>query len=422
MAHVRLFTLVLLAAILTDGCSSGKDVGVSRKLTREPWGKTAAGEAVELYTLTNAKGAEAKITTYGGIVVSLKVPDRAGAMGDVVLGFDNLDSYLQQPPPPYFGALIGRYGNRIGKAKFTLNGIEYTLAKNNGENHLHGGRRGFDKVVWNAKGGPGESLELNYLSKDGEEGYPGNLSATVTYTWTDNNELKIDYIATTDKDTVVNLTNHSYFNLAGQGEGDILSHQVTIQAEKFTPVDKGLIPTGELKSVAGTPFDFRSPKAIGERIDLKEEQLELGHGYDHNFVLSNPGGGPQQAAKVTEAKSGRVMEVLTTEPGLQFYTGNFLDGTIHGKGGKVYGRRAAFCMETQHFPDSPNKPDFPSTVLKPGGRYQTTTVYRFSTMLSEGAYETQNVASRLCTRRRRGCHLGSGVQKGAVLRGFGAAS
>lgn len=352
---------------------------MARKLTSEPWGKTSAGEAVELYTLTNAKGAEARITTYGGILVSLKVPDRAGKLGDIVLGFDNLDGYLQQPPPPYFGALIGRYGNRIANGKFSLNGTEYTLAKNDGENHLHGGARGFDKRVWKAKEASGQSLELSYLSKDGEEGYPGNLSTTVIYTLTDNNEIKIDYAATTDKDTVVNLTNHSYFNLAGQGEGDILSHQVTIYADKFTPVDKGLIPTGELRNVEGTPFDFRSSKAIGERIEANDEQLKLGRGYDHNWVLNRTGSGMEPAAKVIEAKSGRVMEVITTEPGLQFYTGNFLDGTLHGKAGKVYSRRFAFCMETQHFPDSPNKPAFPSVVLKPGGHYQTTTIYRFST-------------------------------------------
>jgi len=350
----------------------------SVKLTSEPWSKTVAGEPVELYTLTNAKGAEVKITNYGGIVVSIRVPDRTGKFDDVVLGFDTIDGYLGKHP--HFGALIGRYGNRIGKARFTLNGIEYTLAKNNGENHLHGGIRAFDMLVWKAKEAPGQSLELSYLSKDGEEGYPGNLSTTVSYTLTDNNELKINYAATTDKDTIVNLTNHSYFNLAGQGEGDVLGHQVTIQADRFTPVDKTLIPTGELRSVEGTPFDFRTPKTIGERIDGKDEQLIIGGGYDHNFVLNHGGGSLEVAAKVVEPKSGRVMEVLTTEPGMQLYTGNFLDGTIHGKWGKMYPRRGAFCMETQHYPDSPNKPNFPSVVLKPGARYQSTTIYRFSTM------------------------------------------
>jgi aldose 1-epimerase len=380
MAQVRLYPVILFATILTVGCTSTKEAALTSKLTSEPWGKTAAGEPVELYTLTNTKGAEARIATYGGIVVSLKVPDRSGAPGDIVLGFDSLDGYLQQPPPPYFGALIGRYGNRIAKGKFALNGTEYTLAKNNGENQLHGGVRGFDKRIWKAKEGPGQSLELSYLSKDGEESYPGNLSTTVTYTLTDNNELKIDYAATTDKDTVVNLTNHSYFNLAGQGEGDILNHQVTIYADKFTPVDKGLIPTGELRDVAGTPFDFRTAKAIGERIDANDEQIKFGPGYDHNWVLNRTGSGVEPAAKVTESKSGRVMEVLTTEPGLQFYTGNFLDGTLHGKARKVYGRRSAFCMETQHFPDSPNHPAFPTVVLKPGAHYQSTTIYKFSTL------------------------------------------
>ena len=330
---------------------------------------------MELYTLTNAKGSEARIMTYGGVVVSLKVPDRSGALGDVVAGFDDLKGYLT--PPPYFGAIIGRYGNRIAAGRFSLGGVTYQLAKNDGANHLHGGVRGFDKRVWSAKPLSPQSLELSYLSKDGEEGYPGNLSATVTYTLTDANELRIDYSATTDKETVVNLTNHSYFNLAG--EGDILGHEVMIHADRFTPVVKGLIPTGELKSVAGTPFDFRTAKAIGKSIDEKDEQLILAGGYDHNWVLNRTGPDLQTAATVTDPKSGRVMEVLTTEPGLQFYTGNFLDGTLKGKG-RVYTRRSAFCMETQHFPDSPNEPSFPSTVLKPGDTYRTSTVYRFSTM------------------------------------------
>ena len=385
MAPVRLFPLVVLATMWTIGCSSPtatkEEAAVTRKISSEPWGRTKEGEQVDLFTLSNAKGAVATITTYGGRVVTLKVPDRGGNFDDVVLGFDKPEGYLGDPPPPYFGALIGRYGNRIGGAKFSLNGATYTLAKNNnGVNHLHGGLRGFDKVLWKGKEGPGQSLELTYTSKDGEEGYPGNLACTVVYTLTDNNELKIDYSATTDKDTVVNLTNHSYFNLAGAGEGDVLGHQVTINAYKFTPVDKGLIPTGELRSVEGTPFDFRTPHAIGERIDAKDEQITLGGGYDHNYVLNRTGSGLELAAKVTEPKTGRVMEVLTTEPGLQFYTGNFLDGTIHGKGGKVYPRRSAFCMETQHYPDSPNKRNFPSPVLKPGARYQTTTIYRFTAM------------------------------------------
>jgi aldose 1-epimerase len=367
---------IALTAMATVGCSSTRESAVtSQKPAKILWGKTPEGDSVELYTLSNAKGVEARIATYGGIVASLKVPDRAGSIGDVVAGFDNLEGYLK--PPPYFGAIIGRYGNRIGGARFSLNGLEYTLAKNDGPNHLHGGVRGFDKRVWTARPLSPQSLELAYLSKDGEEGFPGNLTATVTYTLTDANELKIEYSATTDKETVVNLTNHSYFNLAG--EGDILGHQVVIHADRFTPVDKGLIPTGELQSVAGTPFDFRVGNTIGERIEQKDEQLIFGRGYDHNWVLNRAGSGLESAAKVTDPKSGRVLEVLTTEPGLQFYTGNFLDGALQGKG-RVYTRRSAFCMETQHFPDSPNKPGFPSTILKPGGRYQTTTVFRFSTM------------------------------------------
>ena len=367
-------SLALLFAMAMGGCSSPKETAATaQKATGISWGKTPDGDPVELYTLTNAKGSEARILNYGGIVVSLKVPDRSGSMGDVVAGFDNLEGYLK--PAPYFGAIIGRYANRIARARFSLNGVEYALAKNDGENHLHGGIRGFDKRIWTAKQLSPQSLQLSYVSKDGEEGYPGELSVTVTYTLTDANELKIEYAATTDKDTVVNLTNHSYFNLAG--EGDILGHEVVIHAGRFTPVDKGLIPTGELKSVAGTPFDFQTPKAIGERIEQPDEQLIVGHGYDHNWVLNRSGSGLELAAKVTDPKSGRVMEVLTTEPGLQFYTGNFLDGTLQGKG-RVYARRSAFCMETQHFPDSPNRPNFPSTVLKPGGKYQTATVYRFS--------------------------------------------
>jgi len=365
----NLIPLLAASTIMTTNCSSNN-------VASREFGKTPSGETVELYTLKNAKGVEAAISTYGGVVVSLKVPDRAGALGDIVLGFDDFKGYLI--PPPYFGAIVGRYGNRIAHAQFTLDGVDYKLAKNDGDNTLHGGKRGFDKVLWKAKPGPGQSLELTYLSKDGEEGYPGNLSVTVVYTLTDDNELKIDYTATTDKDTVLNLTNHSYFNLAGQGEGDILGHELTLNADRYTPVDKGLIPTGELRSVEGTPFDFRQPHAIGERIGSNDEQMVLGGGYDHNFVLNRSGDGLSLAAKVTAAKSGRVLEVLTTEPAIQFYTGNFLDGTIHGKGGKVYGRRSAFCLETQHYPDSPNHPAFPSTELKPGQTYHTTTVFRFS--------------------------------------------
>ena len=350
-------------------------------LRKSAFGKMKDGQPVGLYTLTNTGGMEVAITNYGGIVVSIKAPDRSGKFADVVLGFDTFDAYLNNTP--FFGALVGRYGNRIAKARFTLDGHEYHLAANDNGNTLHGGLKGFDKRLWNAKDVSTKevpALELTYLSKDGEEGFPGNLSVTVTYSLTPKNELKIDYAATTDKDTVLNLTNHSYFNLAGQGEGDILSHLMMINGDRFTPVDATLIPTGELKSVAGTPLDFRKPTAIGARIDADDQQIKFGRGYDHNFVLNRKGGELLLAARVTEPSSGRVLEVLTTQPGLQFYTGNFLDGTIHGKVGKVYPRRSAFCMETQRFPDSPNQPQFPTTVLKPGKHFQSTTVFRFSTV------------------------------------------
>ena len=365
-------------AVMMTACGPKSESG-EKSVRHQAFG-TADGQAIELYTLENKNGMEVTITNYGGIVQSIKVPDRAGKIADVALGFDTLDGYLKDNP--YFGAIVGRYGNRIAKGRFTLNGVEYKLAQNNGENALHGGLKGFNKQVWKAREtsvGDAPGVELTYLSRDGEEGYPGNLSVTVTYSLTGDNELKIDYRATTDKDTVVNLTNHSYFNLAGQGEGDILGHELTIDADRFTPVDAGLIPTGELKSVEGTPFDFRKPTAIGARINQGDEQLKLGKGYDHDFVLIHPQGSFGVAARVREPKSGRVMEVSTTEPGVQFYTGNFLDGTIRGKGGKVYQQRYGFCLETQHFPDSPNHPDFPSTVLKPGETYRTSTIYKFST-------------------------------------------
>jgi aldose 1-epimerase len=338
-------------------------VQAATKISKADFGKTKDGAAVQIFTLTNASGMELKISTYGGAIVSLKTPDRTGAMGDVVLGFDSL----------------GRYGNRIGHAKFTLDGKTYTLPVNNGENSLHGGDRGFDKYVWTPQELPDGGLRLTSLSKDGDQGYPGNLHVTVAYRLTDANEVKIDYSATTDKDTVVNLTNHAYFNLKGAGNGDILGHVMMLNASKFTPVDAGLIPTGELKPVTGTPFDFTKPTAIGARINQDDEQLKLGHGYDHNWVIDRKGASLTLAARVEEPTTGRVMEVLTTEPGIQFYTGNFLDGTLTGKGGKVYPQRAAFCLETQHYPDSPNKPSFPSTELKPGQTYKTTTVYKFST-------------------------------------------
>ncbi len=349
------------------------------KTGKESFGKLPDGTPVDLYTLTNANGIEMKVITYGGIVTSLKTPDRSGQSGDIVLGFDNLQGYLDKSP--YFGALIGRYGNRIGNAQFTLNGKTYQLPKNDGDNTLHGGVKGFDKVVWNARPLPvknGSALELTYVSKDGEEGFPGTLTVRVVYTLNDQNEWRIDYTATTDKPTVVNLTQHSYFNLAAGAAPNNLAHEVYLNADRFTPVAKGLIPTGELKAVKGTPMDFTKPMAIGAHIDDNYDQLQLAGGYDHNWVLNKTGNGMTLAARVVEPTSGRVLEVSTTEPGIQFYAGNFLDGTITGKGGKVYVKRYGFCLETQHYPDSPNKPSFPTTTLKPGQTYKTTTVYKFS--------------------------------------------
>jgi aldose 1-epimerase len=347
------------------------------KVTSQPFGKMPDGTAVEIFTLSDGPY-EARITNYGGIVVSLKVPDRNGKSADVVLGFDDLNGYVanfNSPSVAFFGAIIGRYANRIAHGSFTLDGKKYSLPLNNGENTLHGGPHGFNNVVWKAK--PiANGVEFTYLSKDGEAGYPGNLSAVVRYTFV-KGELKIEYSATTDKDTVVNLTNHSYFNLAGQG--NILNHQLTLHASRFTPVDAGLIPTGELKSVEATPFDFRKATAIGARISADDEQLHLGRGYDHNWVLDSGGGKLAEAAELYDPGSGRVLKVLTDQPGIQFYSGNFLDGSVKGKGGKPDELHAALCLETQHFPDSPNHPDFPSTELKPGERYHTVTIYSFST-------------------------------------------
>ncbi|MGA2541167.1 MAG: aldose epimerase family protein [Verrucomicrobiota bacterium] len=361
------------------GCSTGGSF--DQGITKQAFGKTPDGQAVDVYTLKNSKGAEARIMTYGGVVLSLKMPDKNGQFGDVVLGCDKLEDYTKTPPPPYFGALIGRYGNRIGKATFTLDGKTYQLAANNNGNTLHGGNKGFDKVVWTAvrmteDSATGPQLFLNYTSKDGEEGYPGTLNVTAVYTLTENNELRIDFTATTDKDTVVNLTHHGYFNLAGKG--DILGHVVTIPADNITPVDAGLIPLGNLQSVDGTPFDFRKPMAIGARIDADNAQLKLGPGYDHNWVINKKMGELTMMAHVSEPTTGRVMEVWSTEPALQFYSGNFLDGTIAGKGGWAYQKHSAFCMEPQHYPDSPNKPQFPTTELKPGQTYKNTIIYRFS--------------------------------------------
>ncbi|MDR0688169.1 MAG: galactose mutarotase [Prevotellaceae bacterium] len=354
------------------------------RITKESFGMHD-GRKVDRYTLANGQGVTLKIATYGGAITELWTPDKEGVSGNITLGFPSLDGYRSEEflkSGPYFGALIGRYGNRIGSAKFTLGGVEYALAANNGANHLHGGLQGFDKAVWDAT----ELLEkdtvgliLNYLSKDGEEGYPGNLNVEVTYRLTKNNELKISYRATTDKLTHCNLTNHAYFNLSAGKASDVLGHELSILADKYTAVDAGLIPVGLPVEVEGTPFDFRTPRTIGERINDDNEQLKNGGGYDHNFVLNSGGGTLSLAATVYEPLSGRTMEVYTTEPGVQFYAGNFLDGTLVGVGDVQYGKRSGFCLETQHFPDTPNRPDFPSTELQPGQTYASETVYKFST-------------------------------------------
>ncbi len=350
----------------------------------EPFGRTEDGQRVSVYTLTNANGMEVRVTNYGGIILSLLAPNAKGKMEDVVLGYDRLASYEEESP--YFGALIGRYGNRIAEGRFTLEGETYTLATNNGLNHLHGGERGFDKHVWDAEPFArvnAEGVVFTRISPDGEEGYPGRLKAKVTYTLTDGNALVFDYKATTNKATPVNLTQHSYFNLAGDGSGDILDHSVMLNADRFTPVDSTLIPTGELRPVEGTPFDFRQATAIGARINEDNRQLRYGQGYDHNFVLNEEGAtwgdSLTLAARVTEPTSGRVMTVYTTEPGVQFYSGNLLDGRLAGKGGVRYKRRSGFALETQHFPNSPNEPSFPSTILRPGETYRSRTVYQFDT-------------------------------------------
>ncbi len=375
MKRDRLTFLILLFLLGTFAFTMS--ASSQPRVTKAPFGKTKDGKAVEIYTLANTRGSEATIITYGGAVVSLKVPDKKGELGDVVLGFDSIADYEKHSA--FFGPLIGRYGNRIARGKFTLEGKEHLLATNNGENHLHGGIKGFDKVIWTAKSSTdknGANLELSYLSADGEEGYPGNLNIQVVYTLTEDNKLRIVYSATTDKSTVVNLTHHSYFNLAGGGE--ILDHRLLLNADRYTPTDKGSIPTGVVSKVAGTPFDFTNETAIGARIGQENEQLKFGRGYDHNWVLTRRGNGIELAARVYEPTSGRVMEVLTTEPGIQFYSGNFLDGSLLGKGGKQYPYRSGFCLETQHFPDSPNHSNFPTTVLRPGQKYSQTTIYAFS--------------------------------------------
>jgi aldose 1-epimerase len=333
---------------------------------------------VEIFTLTNAHGLEVRAATYGGIIVSLSVPDRHGRVADVVLGHDSLEEYISDSS--YFGAIIGRFGNRIANARFTVDGKTYRLAANNGSNHLHGGRTGFDRVVWRAAPfctDRAAGVVLSYTSPDGEEGYPGNLDTRVTYTLTDRNELVVDFLATTDKATPVNLTQHTYFNLAGDGVGDVLGHLLRINADLMTPVDENLIPTGRVAPVAGGPFDFRSPAGIGARIATDDEQLRRGRGYDHNFVLNRGESGLVHAAQVVEPTSGRTLDVHTTEPGLQFYSGNHLDGSVIGKAGRVYGHHAGLCLETQHYPDSPNQPGFPSTLLRPGAQYRSRTVFAF---------------------------------------------
>ena len=379
-----LAAIALVFASFVPACKNGTEApqgtaavqgGQTMEVKKEAFGRLADGTAVDIYKLTNRAGIEARITTYGAILVSLKLPDRTGIFADVNLGFDGLAGYLGTHP--YFGAIIGRYGNRIAKARFTIDGVEYSLPANNNGNTLHGGIRGFDKVVWAAEPvrvTDGGGVKLSYLSKDGEEGFPGNLSVTVVYTLTGANELRVDYEAVTDKKTPVNLTNHAYWNLKGEGRGDVLGHVLRLEADAITAVDSAanLIPTGEIVPVAGTPFDFTAPHAIGERIAKVEG------GYDHNFVLRSGGGMLAPAARVEEPESGRVLEIWTDQPGIQLYTGNFLDGTVVGKGGKAYGKHFAFCLETQHFPDSPNHPNFPSTILEPGQTYRTTTVHKFS--------------------------------------------
>ena len=368
--------LTALLVVLPGQAMSQQSLSVSRA----PFGTLADGRAVELFTLTNAHGVEIRAMTYGAIITAIYTPDRNGRRDDIVLGFDSVAGYLSGSP--YFGAVVGRYANRIAGGHFTLDGVTYTLARNNGPNSLHGGLRGFDKVLWSAEPVRSDSavgVRLRYTSPDGEEGYPGTLQVQVTYTLTAHDELIVDYDATTDKATPLNLSQHTYWNLHGHGQGDILDHVLSLDASRYTPVDSTLIPTGEIAPVAGTPFDFRTPAAVGARIDAANEQLGFGHGYDHNWVLDQPRPGIlSHAARLVDPVSGRAIDVSTTEPGIQFYAGNFLDGTIKGKGGQVYGHRGALCLETQHFPDSPNHPNFPPTILRPGQRYQSRTIVTFS--------------------------------------------
>jgi aldose 1-epimerase len=377
--RVQAARLAAAALLFLAACKPEPQRMTMTRNSDRAFGKTPEGVEVRLYTLQNAHGMRATITNYGGIVTSLVVPDRTGQPGDVVLGFDSLEGYLRGSP--YFGAIVGRYANRIARARFSLDGASYHLAANDHGNALHGGTRGFDKVVWEATPDPDSAraaLRLHYVSADGEEGYPGRLDVTVTYEVTDANELRITYGATTDKPTVLNLSHHGYFNLAGRASPSILSHQLLLAADRYTPVGATLIPTGDLASVDGTPFDFRTATAIGARIDAGDRQLRYGQGYDHNFEILGMPGTLRLAARLRDPESGRTMEVLTTEPGIQFYSGNFLDGTLVGKGGVRYQRRSGLCLETQHFPDAPHHADFPTTVLRPGQAYRSETVYRFS--------------------------------------------
>jgi aldose 1-epimerase len=383
--------LSVAAAISMSACQSGTktnnnsvdsmqttqdSLSIEGKIPAAPFDSTVDGKQVKLYYLKGNGKVQVAITNYGGKIVGLLAPDKSGKLEDVELGYDNISRYVTTKER-YYGGIVGRYGNRIAKGKFKLEGKEYTLATNNNQNHLHGGKKGFNDVVWDAEQTSPNSLKLHYVSKDGEEGYPGNLDITLTYELTDSDELKIGYKATTDKATVVNLTNHSFFNLHGAGNGDINDHILTINADKFTPVDSTLIPTGKLEAVKGTPMDFTTPTKIGERVDADFEQLKFGRGYDHNYVLNKKGTELSLAASVLEPTSGRYLEVWTTEPGVQFYGGNFLDGTDKGKDGKTYVHRGAFCLETQHFPDSPNQPSFPTVVLKPGETYTSECIYKF---------------------------------------------
>ncbi|WP_326407836.1 aldose epimerase family protein [Flagellimonas halotolerans] len=391
IAKPSIFYCVLLLVFTTMGCKQNKKESQSEMETAKTeseqnpieetiFGEMPDGTKVKKFTLKNEAGMEVDVITYGGIITRWTAPDKQGNYEDIVLGFDRLEQYLDGSP--YFGALIGRYGNRIAKGKFSLDGETYTLATNDGNNHLHGGEKGFDKVIWNAipkNTGAGATLELTYTSEDGEEGYPGKLDVKVTYTLTNENELDIQYEAVTDKPTVVNLTQHSYFNLSGQLSKPVLDHEIYLNADTYLPVDGGLIPTGEFREVAGTPFDFKEPKSIGEEIEADNEQLDLGGGYDHCWVLNEGEEDFGLAASAYHPNTGRLLEVYTNEPGIQFYSGNFLDGTLPAKDGGAYGKRSGFCLETQHYPDSPNQANFPSVRLNPGETYSTRTMFRLST-------------------------------------------